>query len=223
MQYIAPLIQTVLWVLLIGGIVWRFHAPIYGLLTALQRRIESGSNIKAGPFELSEQIRPQGVAQQVERAQAEVNGLLQDQSEEIPELQHPSMEVKTSYIEAEDLALRALQLKYGKPINRQVTFGPDFAADGAFTVEGKLNLVEVKHFMRSKRALPTIRRTLESIQEFLSGKNWRNVNVVLAVVLHYAGDLDETRRQLSALKDDFDFSIDLHCYSLDDLKSRFGL
>ena len=223
MQYIAPLIQTVLWVGLIVGIVWRFHAPIYGLLTALQRRIESGSNIKAGPFELSEQIHPQGVAQQVERAQAEVNELLQGQSAEIPELQHPATEVKTSYIEAEDLALRALQLKYGKPINRQVAFGPDFAADGAFTVEGQLNLVEVKHFMRSNRALPNVRRTLESIQEFLRGKKWGNVNVVLAVVLHYAGDVDKTRRQLSALKDEFDFSIDLHCYSLDDLKSHFAL
>jgi hypothetical protein len=30
MEHIAPLIQTVLWVALIGGILWRFHVPLHG-------------------------------------------------------------------------------------------------------------------------------------------------------------------------------------------------
>jgi len=52
MEHISSLIQTVLWVGLIGGIVWRFNKPIYELLSALYSRIEAGSTIKAGPFEL---------------------------------------------------------------------------------------------------------------------------------------------------------------------------
>jgi hypothetical protein len=46
---------------------------------------------------------------------------------------------------------------------------------------------------------------------------------VLAVVLHHAGDVYDTRRQLAALKDEFDLPIDVHCYALEELKSRFGL
>jgi len=224
MEHIAPLIQTVLWVGLIAGIVWRFHAPIHGLLTVLQNRIESGSNIKAGPFELSQQIHPQGVAQQIERAQSEVAELLQSQSDEIPGQQlPPPSEVKSRFLEAEDLALRAVQVEYGKPISRQVNLGPDFGIDGAFTIDGQLNIVEVKHFIRARRALPTVRRTLETFQQFFLSVNWKRPKVVLAIVLHNASEVEETRRQLSALISEFDFSVDVRCYSLEDLRSQFGL
>ena len=36
-EHITPLIQTLLWVGLIAGLVWRFHVPINGVLLALQR------------------------------------------------------------------------------------------------------------------------------------------------------------------------------------------
>lgn len=224
MEHIAPLIQTVLWVGLIVGIVWRFHAPIHGLLTALQKRIESGSNIKAGPFEISQQIQPQGVAQQVERTKSEVAELLQSQRDETPEQQFPpTSEVKSSLLEAEDLALRAVQVEYGRPISRQVNLGPDFGIDGAFTVDGQLIIVEVKHFIRARRALPTVRRTLETFQQFFHNANWQGPKVVLAIVLRYSSDVEETRTQLNALISEFDFSVDVRCYSLEDLRSRFGL
>ncbi len=56
MEHISPLIQTVLWVGLVAAIVWRFHIPIYGILAALQKRVESGASVKAGPFEISERL-----------------------------------------------------------------------------------------------------------------------------------------------------------------------
>src|SRR5436309_3289517 len=58
MDHIAPLIQTALWTGLIAGIVWRFHLAIHGLLTALQKRVETGSTLKAGPFELIDRLHP---------------------------------------------------------------------------------------------------------------------------------------------------------------------
>jgi hypothetical protein len=222
MEHISPLIQTVLWVALVGAIVWRFHAPLDGLLTALQKRIESGSSIKAGPFELGD-LRPQGVEEQVQKAQSEVSELLEAQADEVPDQRHPPAEVKSRFAVAEDLALRALQVEYGKPISRQVSLGPDLGVDGAFTVDGELNIVEVKHFIRSKRALPTVRSTLESFQRAFRRNHWRRVRVVLAVVLHHASEVEDTRRQLLALKSEFDFPIDVRCYSLKELTSKFAV
>ena len=45
MKEIAPLIQTVLWVGLISGIVWRYHKQIHSLIEAIQKRIESVGNL----------------------------------------------------------------------------------------------------------------------------------------------------------------------------------
>ena len=83
--------------------------------------------------------------------------------------------------------------------------------------------MEVKHFIRSRRALPTIRRVLENFESLLQNRQWKRVKVVLAVVLHHASEVEETRRQLMALKSEFDFPLDIRCYSLEELQARFGL
>lgn len=224
MEHIAPLIQTILWVSLIAGIVWRFNVPIHGLLTALQKRVESGSNIKAGPFEISQQVQPQGVEQQIRRTKDEIAELVEAQSVDTPEQpQLKPSEVKSRFLVAEDLALRAVQVEYQKSISRQVELGGDLAVDGVFTVDGQLNIVEVKHFIRGRRALPTARKTLESFQVFFQMYRWRNTKLILAVVLHSDSEVDEAQRQLSALAADFDFPIDVRCYGINELKSRFGL
>jgi hypothetical protein len=223
MEHIAPLIQTALWVALIAGIVCRFHKPIYGLLTALQRRIESGSSVKVGPVEISDQIRPQGVAQQVRRTNAEVSEVIEAQADEGSDNPPPRTEVKSRFLEAEDLALRAIQVEYGKPISRQLSLGPDFGIDGAFTVDGELNIVEVKYVVRPKRSYEGVRRTLTSFQSLIHDNHWRRARVILVIVLQFQSDVEETRRELLTLKGEFDFPINVHCYSVADLKSQFGL
>jgi hypothetical protein len=209
-------------VALIGGIVWRFNKPLHGLLTALQQRVESGSNVKAGPFELTEQVRPQGVAQQIQRTNTEVAEVIEAQAGEAPD-QPARTEVKSRFLKAEDLALRAIQIEYGKPISRQLSLGPDFGVDGAFTVDGELNVVEVKYLVRPKRGYEGIRRTLESFQTLFHDNHWRRARLILAVVLQYPSDIEQTKRELQSLKGEFDFPINVHCYSLDDLNSKFGL
>jgi len=52
---------------------------------------------------------------------------------------------------------------------------------------------------------------------------WHRVRVVLAVVLQFPSNIEETKHDLVALTDDFDFPIEVHCYSLPDLKVQFGL
>ncbi|MBT9458103.1 MAG: hypothetical protein IV097_15910 [Burkholderiaceae bacterium] len=223
MEHIAPLIQTILWVCLIGGIVWRFNKPIHGLLTAIQKRVESGSNVKAGPFELNEQVRPQAIDQQVQRTEREVSELVQAQSENSVHPIASRSEVKSRFLEAEDLALRAIQVHYGKPVSRQVTFGPDVGADGAFTANGELNIVEVKYVVRDKNASESVRRTLRTFEGLFVKYGWKRARVVLAVVVELPSDLDGTKHDLEAVATDFFFPIAVHCFSLQELRSRFGL
>ncbi len=225
MEHVAPLLQTILWVALIGGIVWRFNKPLHGLLTALQSRIDQGSNIKVGPFEISQAVRPQPVEQQVKRTEAEVTEVIQAQDEEsdTEANSQPREAVKSRFLEAEDLALRAIQVQYGKPISRQLSLGPDFGVDGAFTVDGALNIVEVKYLVRPSRGYESIRRTLQSFQQLFADNHWRRVTVILAVVLQYPSDMEKTKSDLSAIAAQFDFQVAVHCYSVSELRAQFGL
>lgn len=227
MEHIAPLIQTTLWVALVGGMVWRFNKPIHGLLSALQKRIESGSNLKAGPFELVEQIRPQAVEQQVQRTETEVSEVVQAQSLESGSTPLRD-EVKTKFLEAEDLALRAIQVHYGKPISRQVSLGPDVGCDGAFTVDGEMNIVEVKYLLkassgRENSGRESVIRSLSAFEGLFVRYNWKRTRVVLAIVVEMPGDLEGTKRDLEILSTDFFFPINIHCFSLQELRKTFGL
>lgn len=202
MEYVAPLIQTVLWVALIGGIIWRFHLPIHGLLTALQKRVESGSTLKAGPFELVEQLRPQPPEQQKEKVRAE---LLEATSESPMTVttEHSTSQAsanqrrRAQLLQAEDLVLRAIQSEYGQPISRQLAAGPDVGFDGAFTVSGRLNLVEVK-YVSTLKSIPRLRDSLTRIARTIATYSWRNVQLILAVVFENADDIPDSSSRLAA-------------------------
>ncbi len=53
----VPLLQTLAWVALIIAGAKRFDVQIQTLVDAIQRRIISGSSVKAGPFELGEDVK----------------------------------------------------------------------------------------------------------------------------------------------------------------------
>jgi hypothetical protein len=71
MEHWGPLLQTVLWVGLIGGTIIWANKPLHGILAALQKRIAGGSDITAGPFSIKD-LKPQLPEQQVEKAKAEI-------------------------------------------------------------------------------------------------------------------------------------------------------
>lgn len=53
----VPLLQTLAWAALIIAGAKRFDVQIQTLVDAIQRRIISGSSVKAGPFELGEDVK----------------------------------------------------------------------------------------------------------------------------------------------------------------------
>jgi hypothetical protein len=93
MEHWAPLIQTFLWVGLIGGIVIWANKPLLGILTALHKRIEGGSDITAGPFSVKD-LKPQPPDQQMQKAKAEIISAPTEPEqlpapEALPDPQHP--------------------------------------------------------------------------------------------------------------------------------------
>ncbi len=227
MEHIAPLLQTLLWVLLIGGIVLRFHTPIHGLLTALQKRIESGSNIKAGPFELSEQLRPQDPSKQREKAEIEVQEVLLDAAPVQaggPQLTPTTpAQIQARYFQVEDLALRAIQAEHGVTISRQVTAGPaDMGFDGVFTSNGRIHIVEVK-YARSLNSLPKFKQTIERLNSTIVSYGWKNAQIILAVVFEDSIDVTKAQEMLAKVSSVSQVPLVVKCYTYAELNWKFGV
>lgn len=225
MEHIAPLIQTVLWVGLIAGIVWKFHAPIYGLLLALQRRIESGSNVKAGPFEITDQLRPQDPSVQREKAAAEIQEAIGDKSPQAA-LTNTSRVGATSiherYFRAEDLVLRAIQTEYGVPVQRQVTAGHDSGFDGVFSFGGKTTVVEVKYIPQQGKS-PRMREVIHRLTKIIQQYSWKNTQILLALVFDSDEDIKNQERILSVGFSENAVPVIVRSFSMAQLEAQFGV
>lgn len=230
MEYIAPLIQTVLWVGLIGVALWRFYEPVYGLLVALQKRVEGGSNIKAGPFEITEQLKPQDPSKQKEKAAIELAEVLQEQHAGFapPPSEGASQRaaaIQAKYFQAEDLVLRAIQAEYGATVSRQVTAGADMGFDGAFVSNGRLNIVEVKYLSRPATDMSKLGLSVDRITESISRYGWRNAQIILAIVVESVEDIARVTSRLQALESRRQESVAVvvRCYAFAELQQRFGV
>ena len=221
MEHIAPLLQTVLWVGLIAAIVIRFNKPIHSLLTALHRRIDAGSAIKAGPFELSE-LKPQDPTRQKQKAELEIRELLQVENS-TPETQTPALAAaaETEYFQAEDLALRAVQVEFGIPISRQVTAGSEVGYDGAFVLRGRLHIVEVKYYRGWVQAAK-LRVSLENLAKSVERFGWHNVQVVLVVVFERPADIEPNLKRIEEATVFSAAPVTIRCYAMPELRAKFG-
>ena len=228
MKDLAPLIQTVLWVGLIGGIVWRYHKKIHSLLEAIQKRIESGSGIKAGPFEIAAGLQPQNPEQQKKNITQEISEATEGEPSEAMPIVSPSAyaprdDLRTSYLQAEDLALRAIQAEYNIPISRQLQAGRDMQFDGFFAKGGTAHIVEVKY---SRRPYPTrqIQQIVEKIFAGIGRYGWRNVKVIIAIVYGDSSiDLNQEKGRLLKAVEDYEGAMEIRCFSFEQLAQQFGV
>ena len=227
MKEIAPLIQTVLWVGLISGIVWRYHKQIHSLIEAIQKRIESGSGIKAGPFEIASELQPQDPEQQKKNVTKEISETTEGEPFVKPPVSAPTLalrrDLQTRYFQAEDLALRAIQAEYDIPIGRQLQAGRDMQFDGFFARGGTAHIVEVKY---SQRLYPTrqIQQIIEKIFAGVDRYGWRNVKIILAIVYEDSSiDLKQEKERLRKALEDYEEAVDVLCFSFEHLAQQFGV
>jgi hypothetical protein len=187
--------------------------------------VEDGSNIKAGPFELTEKLKPQDPTAQKAKAASEIQEELQAAlpSTSVGQSVAPrANSARAKYFQAEDLALRAIQAEYGAPINRQVTAGRDSGFDGVFLAAGRTTVVEVKYVSGDtspRRFRDAIWRITGAIQQY----KWDNSQIVLALVFERDEDVETLRQRLALVFAENPVPVVIHCYTIAELQARFGL
>jgi hypothetical protein len=234
MEHWGSLLQTILWVALIGGIALRFHKPIQALLEALTERIKSGSDVTAGPFSvkamqsLSVPEQAARADQEIEEANAVANAPALPAPVEEPaptpptSTPAPTPQFRARYFQAEDLALRAIQAEFGQPISRQVSGGPNQHFDGAFVLNNRMNIVEVKYVAKTPpKAM--LQQILHRVQSFVSGSNLKSVNLVLAAVVDRTSDVEATLKRFTAIADESPIPTVVRVYALSELQAKFGI
>jgi hypothetical protein len=71
----VPLLQTILWILVVLAIVWFFRSDLAVLRTAVAKRLESDSSFKIGPVEFGE------LKQEIARVKSDVDAIGEGVSE----------------------------------------------------------------------------------------------------------------------------------------------
>jgi hypothetical protein len=220
MVALASLIQTALWVLLIGAIAVRYHKVFGAILQAIQKRIEMGSELKAGPISLGP-VSPQSPEQQVIKLDQEVAEALVAEEEEPQQPANPTT-IRTSYLQAEDLALREIQTEFGVALSRLVQArGLEF--DGFFVQDSTAYVIEVKY---ARRGVPRsiLQQSVDRILARTGRLEWSKVRVILVVVYGDASvDLLAADQILSQWLASYGDRIIIRTYSLARLAKKYGI
>lgn len=217
----VPFAQTLLWVLLILVLIVWFRKSVRSLLSAIQQRIESGSSVKAGPFELSELVRPQTPAQQKQRASEEIAEIAQQVAAAPGAPPPPTKSAESVYFQAEDLALRALQAEYGVPIQRSVVVGPSREVDGLFAVERQVYVAEVK-LQYGAVSEEKLRMSLRRARDAAFQVGGPSARVALVLVFRREEDIAANEARVRRLMEREGVDGDLWLYSLSELREKFG-
>ena len=218
----VPLLQTALWIAFALGLAVWFRSHVRALLRAIQQRIESGATVKAGWFELAEQIKPQSPDAQRKRLDSETQEVLEVQTRAIAsEATDKAEDVRTLLLQSEDLALRALQDEFAVPINRQVTVGAGTPFDAAFFKDGSLFLVEVKTFLRGvdRIALQNAIAKLIGYSDALPSVHKR---FILALVFRAPDEIAANEEKVLLALSSFGSNVQVRMYALPELRQRFG-
>jgi hypothetical protein len=133
--------------------------------------------------------------------------------------------LRAKYFQAEDLVLRAIQSEYGATVSRQVTAGADIGFDGTFVSNGRLNIVEVKYLARPSANLARLEASIDRLAQVISRYGWRNVQIILAVVVESPEDTPKVTVRLQRLIDQSSLPVPVivRCYSFAELQQKFGI
>lgn len=221
----VPLFQTLVWVLFITGILWRFNPEVRSLVRTLCERIEKGSSVKAGPFELGS-LPSQVMEEQRKSLQAAADnvatGLGAAQPAQPSGAKGLPTTLRTTVLLAEDLAIRRLQSDFGVSVSRQLRLGANLELDGLFIFQGVAYVVEVKYVYRELDVASLLIRTTQLLTR--TSQEWARSAVILALV--YADQKRLTEAERSQVKESFRSLGDrviIRFYLFDELARQLGL
>lgn len=223
MEHVVSLIETIIWVGLIVWLVLRFQLQIEVIVKSLRKRIDSGCTIKAGPFAI-EDLRPQPLEDQKKKVQDEIQESIERDvgSNDTKAISKEVAIHQSDYFQAEDLALRAIQADYGVTINRQVTAGRDPGFDAAFVKDGRLHIVEVK-YVPNLSSVSRFRASIERIVDSIEIYHWKNVELILAVVMANDIDIHDADAKFLQALQGIQTPVKIRPFYFGELEARFGI
>lgn len=207
-----------------GSLAWPFFGLIvlftfrrqFAELIGRIKSIELGKN----KVLLETQLRPTPAPQQAAKSLEESKDVDEaPATSTIPPLKEVS---RSRYLIAEDLALRALQEEYGASIRRQVTAGADPGFDGAFVVDNRLYIVEVKYF-RSSFLPDKLRSSILNLANSINRYGWSNVQIILAAVFEELDEAHTKTTRLSGAVSSSTVPVIVRTFSMAELNARFGV
>ena len=134
----------------------------------------------------------------------------------------PKIKLQIRYLQAEDLALRAVQAEYDVNVSRHVTGGADSGFDGAFAVGGRFHVIEVKYSFHTIDK-HSVRNALARVVASIKGYGWRNVQIIMVLVYEEGQPPNLTEVDFSRMAEDFDVPIVFRRYSFGELKRLLGV
>lgn len=125
---------------------------------------------------------------------------------------------------AEELVLREVQNEYGSSITRDASLGNDLGVDGLFAKDGKGYGVEVK-LVRDRINKPALKNEIKKYSQFMSKRNFRNFNFVLAFAVEDVFRFDEAgvREFVKNVSDSAGINTEVKVYALTELKAKYGI
>jgi hypothetical protein len=226
---ILSFLQTFLWIILIGVVLYLYHNQLKKILDAIINRIEKGSNVKVGPLELSEALEPQNSFDQKVKLDTEVNEARNINGFEVMEntrsqgLIISENDIRLRILQAEDLALRAIQDEFGISISRQLKFNKDMGIDGFFAQNGTGIMIEVKYYL-NKMTKMIIQNTLENVFNKIQCYHWKNIKVLFVVV--YDNKSIESKPEEDRIKkilDKYTEKLIIRVFKIDELANRYNI
>jgi hypothetical protein len=230
-----PLAQALVWPLFTLLLLWFFRNPVALILESVRKRIESGSAVKAGPFELA-QLVPSTTKEFVEKRNTEIEAAeaavqnepsTEGKKEGVSAKELIKKDVRATYILAEELAMRKLASSLNLRIERDVRLkNSSFVFDGVALQNGRFTAIEIKFFRRTFAMRQLLKSSLDRLNTFfisLDDDAKRNFSVILAIVVgpEYGSGTSQIPKRASEVIAEFDFPIHIVTYELDALESEF--
>ena len=173
-------------------------------------------------------MRPLSPEDQRQRLEQEVSEIVETEASNVlPGSTSPSLQdtprLRSRISQAEDLALRGIQVDYNVPIQRQLRYGPNLRFDGFFVKGSSEYIVEVE-YIRPRTNPVRLAEVVQSLNARITHYGWHNVRIVLAVVFDDPGvDLAAEKRRILESLEIISAKIDLVCYNFETLADRFGV
>lgn len=165
-------------------------------------------------------LRPLTPEDQRRRLEREVSEIVEDKAGST--LQDTPL-LRSRVAQAVDLALRAIQVDYNVPVQRQLRYGPNLRFDGFFVKGSSEYMVEVK-YCRPRTNPVWLTESAQSLSAEITHYGWRNVRIVLAVVFDEPNvDLAAEKRRILDSLEIINAKIELVCNNFETLADRFGI